>query len=594
MTELRRAWGPNAITRWTLLVTMVMVILVGLPAFAEVPEYTLGKRVLIAFASAVPALGLLVVARITWLSPLAGGTRGWRAVATFAATGALAGATRGWIIDAAGITNPIPPGWRIPATALAGLIWLPAVAIVVDHVRVHRATMRTLRAQRAVLDDLDRRERYELDVLAREFRGAALRPVREVLARIAAELAHLNAGGSAADAASRVEAAVAGTIRPLSHEILSAPPGQGLVPGAPGQPDARRERARRLVEAASRRVTHAPWLVSAIPVILFPLLAGPRWGVPFLVTNALVTWVALALMLMAMRHVMEPMLGRLAVAPALALLVAGYLATMAVVIAITMALGPLSPLDVGYQWVGLITITPFLIAASFLEAASMLSTDDERDLRAVIADIGWSLARIRQRVHHDQQILGSLLHGSVQGALAGVARSLESVDAGTAPEERRRIVDDALARLAQVEALLDAPPDDDQSFSDALDGVLMLWRGVLTVEVDVPANARDALDRAPSTRRTAVDVVAEALGNAVRHGRAGHATITIAREDDVLTLVVRDDGSGGVMPARDATPGMGSRLFDEASPEWSLTRHGTGSCLALRIPLETRVPWGAP
>ncbi|MGA0068595.1 MAG: hypothetical protein ACO3PB_03960 [Miltoncostaeaceae bacterium] len=589
MSTLRRAWGPNAITRWSLLASLIMVVLVGLPGFAEAPDYGLGERLVIAAASALPALGLLALARLTWLAPGRTRYRAPLSVITFAGAGALAGATRGWLIDAAGITNPIPPGWRIPALTVAGVIWLSAVAVVVDHVRRHRTTMRDLREREAEMLALDHREREELDEVTRHLRTALLEPARRALADITAELAALDQAGQTTNTAARVQAAVEATIRPLSHDILAAEPDAPALPAAPPAAD-RRERLGRIVAMASRRVPHAPWVVAAIPVVLFPLLGGPRWGLAFLAVNAVVTWVALALMLIALRMLLEPLLVRLATAWAAVALVGGYLVVTAIGVLITMLLDPLSPLAVGYQAIALVTITPILIGASVAEAAVQLNRDDERALRHVIAEIGWSLARVRMRLRHEHHVLGTLLHGRVQGALIGIARSLEDITPETPAAERDAVLAGALARLADVEGLLDSPHTDDQPLEDALGAITALWARVLEISLDLPEGARDAIDADPAARRAVADVVAEGLSNAVRHGAARRAWVTIEADDDVVTVTVTDDGQLGTP----GPSGMGSALLDEASPEWSLARDGEHTVLAVRLPLARARVVGAP
>jgi signal transduction histidine kinase len=578
VTELRRAWGPNAISRWSLLTTLVMIVLVGLPGFPEAPDYTLPKRVVIAIAAAVPALLLLALAHALWLRPGGGGNRAVRAIITFAAAGALSAAVRGWIIDAVGIENPIPPGWRIPATAVAAVIWLALVAIVVDHVRQHRQAMQQLREQQEVLADLDRRERDELNEVTRRLRDDLLTPARQALARISNGIAALQQGSELSAEAARVQDAVVATIRPLSHEILAADPAEALIDGQPTQQHMR-GRVRRLLEAASHRVTHSPWLVSAVPVVLFPLIAGPRWGYAFLVVNAVVTWVALSLLLIGLRAVLEPRLARMPLAAALISLWAGYVAVLAMTLLITMALDSLSPLPIGYPAVALITIPPILLAASVLEAAVDLSVEDERRLRAVIADITWSLARMRQRIRHEHQMLGTLLHGRVQGALVGVARALESAPPDMPAAGRANLVEDSLTTLRDVEVMLDSPPDEGHSLDDALDDLLALWRRSLVISLDVSDAARRALDGDPAARRVTVDVIAECLTNALRHGGARSAWISLTAAAGSLDLTVEDDGTLSPGPA-----GMGSALFDEASPQWSRVRDGGRTVVRLRVP----------
>ena len=568
MNDLRRAWGPSAITRWSVIGGALAVLVLALAGGQSVAGFPPLDRVVTALGAVVAAAAVLGLARITWLQPTREHHRAALAIITFGLAGAVAGASRAGLIAAMGSDDPLSLAWRVVATAIAAVIWLALTAVVVDHVRGHRAAMAALRLKQAELEDLDRQEREELDALATRLRADLLAPVHATLARIRVALAAVGAGGAAAHEAARIEEVVATSIRPLSHEILAADPVPASTAAA-GEAT-RRERTAVLLARASRQVVRAPWVVTLVPVVLVPLLLGPSWGVMFLVVNALVTWPIYSLLLVGLRRVLDPRLRRMRTAAAAVTLVVGYAAATAVVVGITTALGGLSPRPVPYMWVGIITLTAILVAATVLQAASDLAGEDEHALREVLSGIALSLARIQQRLRHEHQMLGSLLHGPVQGALLAVAGSLERVDARTPAAERQAIVDDAARQLAEVERRLAAPADDGQSLDDALDGVLMLWTRVLDVRLTVADDARAALDASPGARGAVADVLAEALTNAFRHGGARTAWVDVSLGADGACLRVIDDG---VLITGDGAGGMGSRLYDECSPEWSL---GTG------------------
>lgn len=573
MNELRRAWGPSAVTQWSVITGVLVMVVLAVPsgsstAGASAAGFTLSTRVVTALGAAMVASLVLVVAAATWLRPGRDGHRWARALITFAVAGAAAGASRAWLIDVLGADDPVGTAWRVVSNTIAAVIWLGLTAIVVDHVREHRATMTELRLRQTELEDLDRREREELDALAIRLRDELLAPARAALARIRAALVSVEAGGRATEEAARIEDAVATSIRPLSHEILMAEPVvQATAPGAP-VPD----RAARLVARASHSVVRSPWIVTLVPVVLSPLLLGPTWGIAFLLVNALITWPLYALLLMGLRAVLEPRLQRMPTWAAATALVAGYAIITAGVVGVTSALGFLSPREVPYMWVGIITLTAILVAATVLEAAAELADEDERALREVLTRIAIPLARIQQRLRHEHQVLGSLLHGPVQGALLGVAASLEQAPADMPEAERQALVADALERMGEVERRLEAPADDGQSLDDALDGVLMLWARVLDVRVSVADDVRVALGGAPAARGAVADVVAEALTNAFRHGAARAAWLEMSLDGTVVVLEVVDDGVLGAAGG----PGMGSRLYDESSHEWSLARGDDG------------------
>ena len=105
------------------------------------------------------------------------------------------------------------------------------------------------------------------------------------------------------------------------------------------------------------------------------------------------------------------------------------------------------------------------------------------------------------------------------------------------------------------------------------------WRGFVTIDLELDV-ADDRLSQ-PLQDRIA-QAVAEAVNNAVRHGRAEQVQVRlVAGEGSMLRLEVEDDGIGPVgRPA-----GLGSRLFHALSlGAWDLSaREEGGSRLVVPI-----------
>lgn len=104
--------------------------------------------------------------------------------------------------------------------------------------------------------------------------------------------------------------------------------------------------------------------------------------------------------------------------------------------------------------------------------------------------------------------------------------------------------------------------------------VLALPAGQQAVGFALPARLLTALAAA----------VAVALTNAFRHGAARAAWFEVSLDGAGLVVQVADDG----MLAEPAGAGMGSRLYDESSHEWS-RRRGADDLTHLRavVPLVT-------
>ena len=93
--------------------------------------------------------------------------------------------------------------------------------------------------------------------------------------------------------------------------------------------------------------------------------------------------------------------------------------------------------------------------------------------------------------------------------------------------------------------------------------------------------------------------VRSALGeiavNAQRHGGASRMTVRVTRQQGLWTIDCLDDGSG---PARETTPGLGSRLLDELTfrhgGDWSFAPADSGCRVVLQIPDPATAPVPSP
>jgi signal transduction histidine kinase len=85
-------------------------------------------------------------------------------------------------------------------------------------------------------------------------------------------------------------------------------------------------------------------------------------------------------------------------------------------------------------------------------------------------------------------------------------------------------------------------------------------RSPVPVELAVGLPAGQRL--APAVENTAYFVVSEALANVAKHSEASVASVTVAREDGRLRVVVADDGRGGaVLAPGHGLAGLADRLF---------------------------------
>lgn len=169
-----------------------------------------------------------------------------------------------------------------------------------------------------------------------------------------------------------------------------------------------------------------------------------------------------------------------------------------------------------------------------------------------------------------------VLHGPVQARLAACA---------VAMEQASRAGDLQLYRESLIEAktALEAPlfADEDSarlSIAESIANAVDPWAGLVTIEFEIDSDVASMAD----VYGNAGKVVEEAVTNAVRHGSAKEAIISVIGNDEWIQIDVHDNGCG--IP--DGSPGLGSRMFDRLSAgPWTLKKSTPlgGQHLCLRL-----------
>jgi signal transduction histidine kinase len=172
-----------------------------------------------------------------------------------------------------------------------------------------------------------------------------------------------------------------------------------------------------------------------------------------------------------------------------------------------------------------------------LERAAAKSAE-QRDL-AVAAATG-----DRRQIERD-------LHDGAQARLVSLAvdlgRARLRLEEGGSSEEAAELVRGAHEEAKQALAEI-------RDLARGIHPAVLTDRGLdaalssLVARSPVPVSLRSELgnERAPEqVESAAYFVVAEALTNVARHSKAGHAAVSVVRDDGVILVEVRDDGVGG-------------------------------------------------
>ena len=203
----------------------------------------------------------------------------------------------------------------------------------------------------------------------------------------------------------------------------------------------------------------------------------------------------------------------------------------------------------------------------------------EQELRDTNEDMQISISQMRQELWYYRRNMMWIIHGPVQSALISAALKLEAPVALDETQMR-----DLRSDIDAAYATLDSGGIEDPDLIDFLSSLRQLWRGLCEISVNDFGEAITRIDESPSTAAAVIEIVREAVGNAVRHGSATTVSITIDSEDErLLKVVIVDNGSG---IADDAIAGLGSELFDSLTFRWSRSSSTRGT------EVQAEITWG--
>ena len=580
MRTLRRIGGPQAITVWTLLLPGAMwpVIAWSDPDLGgSLPEWAVIGGLALAAAGAV-----LGAARLTILPCRERSSRPVLALATFAVAGLAHGTVSSVLARDWGIETEIAPA-RILLRAALAVLWMSVIAIAVDEIRRHRVVMRTLQHRLAELREVERVERERFDQLARELRADAVAPVLGALERIRAALVASDVAGGEREAALRLGEVIAKQVRPLSHALLDVAPGWA-PPAVLDEPVPWSRRLSRIITTAFGTPSHHPWLAAIIyEASVTPLLLVSDVPRSVIVVNALGATVLLGGVSILGNRLVGSRLARIGSAGRLAVAIG---VSIAAVLVANAGFALLTSLLAGGALLYPATIATFPILVLIINIASGVGVDrreEEQRLEAITQQLEWATARIVQRVRHERHVLGAWLHGPTQSSLLSVATRIERADDASRAAAITAALPDLAVAIEAVQELVEGVAESPTRDAEAIRDLARMWEGVIDVQLELPPATLAAFESDPSAHATIVDLLAEALANAVRHGGAGTALVRIDTIDqpDRLWIEVADDG----VLLDDAEPGMGSRLLDAVTLRWTLQSRDDGwTLLTAEIP----------
>jgi integral membrane sensor domain MASE1 len=245
-------------------------------------------------------------------------------------------------------------------------------------------------------------------------------------------------------------------------------------------------------------------------------------------------------------------------------------------------------------FLGTIAVTSMVLAAAVAER------------KEAAEELRRSTGRVIAATERTRREIAELLHGRVQNRLVaawhalGACERLWQTDPAEALALVRRVrgeIEDLRRREIQQASYVLHPSFIREGLGPAVDTLAERFEGEVTLDCSPAFRALDTPigNRLPEPLRLAAfRVIEEALGNAMRHGRATAVHIALGIDADRhLRVTAGDDGCG--FDVGHVRPGLGLSIIEswvsQAGGSWQIvSRPGAGTTVSARLPLAPARP----
>ena len=169
--------------------------------------------------------------------------------------------------------------------------------------------------------------------------------------------------------------------------------------------------------------------------------------------------------------------------------------------------------------------------------------------------------------------LARYLHGELQAGLIATSLLLQRASKTGDTDLARHALRSAANILRQDHARISQMRI--SSPQARLEKISTGWRGIAEVRIDL--NWIDHLET--SVQNDVIALIDEGVSNAIRHAKASVISVSGTREEGVVHLEIRSDGSG----MTEQTPGLGTKLFNELTSSYAYSRQGDKNLLTFAV-----------
>lgn len=495
--------------------------------------------------------------------------RPWLTLAAFAGASLLRAVVWTVALHNLGDVEDVSFGSRVLMASLPAFLPLVATGLAVTTMRAYEQDTQRLSDVRRSLEEAT----FQVTV---EIERSNEQALERVQTRLNDELSRLE-GVDDSETLEELRRLAGDVIRPMSHELAQSVP--AWRPVAADSEITARVNWRRVVRALGESGQFLPVTTAVFAVLLYApaaFILNSSSAIPVLVTIAIAIPVTLA-MANAVLDRMLP-LKTPARSSALVLLAAVSGGTVCAVLA-GIALGGQRGLAVIPP--GTVFLTGAAIVGALIRSRISAQQETAEELRHLTEQLTVQLVRLRQAQWYHQRALSRALHGAVQSAVTAAAIRLDQALAdGAVPPQ---LLEGARASIAEQIDVLGSAADQPDPLDEVMERLRIMWSRVCEVQLSADADARCVLEQDGILRSTVSEIVTEAMSNSIRHGGARSVTVLLRLSSPgELVVLVEDDGDAR---AGETRGGLGSRLLDDCTSEWTLTSSARGHVLEARLPL---------
>lgn len=542
-----RIGGPHVI-RLSVWFAMAPISVIGffLAFFRDIPEGAEASLVAVSLVSYLPHGAVLGLAWLTYLSSYSKRrARPKLTLATFLIAGFSTGIMFAVLLDSTGLyENPDYIGFAI-TRALISLYWSILLVVVFDSVGRFAANSKELSEAIHVATEVAKSRMIAVDALR-----------LELITKVKSTIEH------ALNVKNRFELDQAADqiVRPLVDSLRS----RGIVVADKSQLKPQKISVWPTVVDAITAPS-APVLVSLFAAVA-NLIANMRWLASMTLLNIGTVFLIMSATFYLIRE-LKPKSGWLAI-------------VYCIGIGFSIGSGEFFQLfapDTAREFSNL-NLGAWLVAVfvgSFLKFEAR-SSEIIQNLRMTLEEIQWNQNRLDQELWVERLRLTRYVHGNIQSKI----RAAASRSGDLTPAQLQKLKDECLSML-DVEI---SPV----SFGDFVEQTRRVWDGIVNIELVADPELLKVLEADSFATVSVIETVREGVLNAVRHGQAKNACLTMdlteAKSGQSLNLRLENDGHP-ISP--DVSSGFGSTVLNDSTANWELENFSGGVVLKAAIPVNS-------